>query len=253
MDTLERIITRFTRALDSYDAQALAQQQICRRLIALLHAYTDGHFHRALEIGCGTGGFTRLLEDSCNINEWCLNDLCEGCREKVMGLFSEQQPVFIAGNAETTEFPGLFNLIASASAFQWIQHPQGFLHRLSVKLSPGGMLLFNTFTPDNLREIRLLTGRGLNYPTIEQLTKWLRRDYHILHLEKEEISLSFNSPMDVLRHLKSTGVTATGGEHWTRRQQTDFCQRYADGFSTPDNKVTLTYCPLYIVAARKNE
>ncbi len=253
MDTLERIITRFTRALDSYDAQAVAQQQICRRLIALLHAYSDGHFQRALEIGCGTGGFTRLMKEGCSINEWYLNDLCEGCRERVTGLFPEQQPVFIAGNAETTEFPGLFNLIASASAFQWIEHPRGFLHRLRAKLSHKGLLLFNTFTPDNLREIRLLTGKGLNYPTTGQLTEWLRRDYHILHLEEEKITLSFNSPMDVLRHLKSTGVTATGGEHWMRRQQTDFCRRYAEGFSTPDNKVTLTYCPLYVVAEGKNE
>ena len=80
---MERIITRFTRALDSYDRQAVAQQQISRRLTGLLSRYTAMHFQRVLEIGCGTGGFTRLLKESCIIDEWYLNDLCEGCREKI--------------------------------------------------------------------------------------------------------------------------------------------------------------------------
>ncbi len=75
METVERIITRFSRALDSYDLHADAQQQICRKLTGILSRYTDIHFQRALEIGCGTGGFTRLLKESCVIDEWYLNDI----------------------------------------------------------------------------------------------------------------------------------------------------------------------------------
>ena len=100
METVERIITRFSRALDSYDLHADAQQQICRKLTGILSRYTDIHFQRALEIGCGTGGFTRLLKESCVIDEWYLNDICDGCREKVASLFPGQSPLFIAGNAE---------------------------------------------------------------------------------------------------------------------------------------------------------
>lgn len=97
METVERIITRFSRALDSYDLHADAQQQICRKLTGILSRYTDIHFQRALEIGCGTGGFTRLLKESCVIDEWYLNDICDGCREKVASLFPGQSPLFIAG------------------------------------------------------------------------------------------------------------------------------------------------------------
>lgn len=251
METVERIITRFSRALDSYDSQADAQRQISRKLTGILSRHTGMHFQRALEIGCGTGGFTRLLKESCVIDEWYLNDLCEGCREKVTELFSGYPPFFIAGNAEEIAFPGRFDLIASASAFQWMKEPILFLNKLAGMLSPSGTLLFNTFTPDNLPEIKQLTGKGLKYPTTGQLTEWLEEDFHLRHLREEEIVLTFNTPLDVLRHLKKTGVTATGDGSWTRGKQEDFCRNYTELFRTNNNQVRLTYRPLYVLAVKK--
>ncbi|MCD7851052.1 MAG: hypothetical protein LUH63_15780 [Parabacteroides sp.] len=63
MDTIdrERIQHRFTRALSSYDSYADAQHRISRKQASLLPRQTDGHYGRILEIGCGTGGFTRFL------------------------------------------------------------------------------------------------------------------------------------------------------------------------------------------------
>lgn len=251
METVERIITRFSRALDSYDRYAEAQQQICRKLTALLSRYTGMHFQRALEIGCGTGGFTHLLKESCVIDEWYLNDLCEGCYEKIARLFPGQSIAFIAGNAEEIPFPGNLDLIASASAFQWMKEPVTFLHKLAEMLTPNGTLVFNTFAPGNLAEIKKLTGKGLDYPTPEQLTEWLTADFNLLHLRQEEIVLTFDTPLDVLRHLKYTGVTATSDGCWTRRLQENFCHNYTSLYGTKDHKVTLTYCPVYVLAVKK--
>lgn len=251
METVERIITRFSRALNSYDQHADAQQQICRRLTGLLSRHTGMHFRRSLEIGCGTGGFTRLLKESCVIDEWYLNDLCSGCRDMVARLFPGQSLNFISGNAEEIAFPGRFDLIASASAFQWMKDPNAFISKLAGMLQPNGLLLFNTFSPGNLTEIRQLTGKGLTYPTAAQLTSWLEKSFHLLHLREEAITLTFNTPADVLRHLKYTGVTATGDGSWTRGKQEVFCRNYRKLFNTNKHKVTLTYCPLYVLAVKK--
>ena len=164
---------------------------------------------------------------------------------------SGQSPLFIAGNAEEIDFPGRFDLIASASAFQWMKEPVQFLHKQAGMLSPNGTLLFNTFAPGNLTEIKQLTGKGLTYPSGELLTEWLEEDFHLIHLREEEIILTFDTPLDVLRHLKHTGVTATGDGTWTRGKQTDFCRDYQELFHTNNNQVTLTYRPLYVLAVKK--
>ena len=160
----ERIRRRFSQAVNTYDDHAEAQKRICAHLVQLLTVYTSSHFRRVLEIGCGSGGFTRLLKQECQIEEWVLNDLCETWQSAIEELFPSAPPLFLAGDAERLAFPGTFDLIASASALQWMKDLPRFLHKLSSTLSPGGILAFNTFTPDNLHEIKELTGEGLTYP-----------------------------------------------------------------------------------------
>ncbi len=247
-----RIHTCFTRALSTYDKQAEAQHLISRKLASLLPHEAEAHYRRMLEIGCGTGGFTKELKQQCRIDEWILNDLCEACREKTDQLFPGSPPRFITGDAETLSFPGKFDLIASASVFQWIKEPEAFLRKLSTLLIPQGVLLLSSFLPGNLKEIKELTGEGLTYPTPELLSEWLSAaDFDLQHIEEETIVLTFKTPLDILRHLKATGVTATGNGRWTRGRQEVFNRKYQERFATDDGQVTLTYRPLYIVAIKK--
>ena len=254
METIEakRIHIRFTRALSSYDNHADAQRRISSKLASLLPNQAETRYRRVLEIGCGTGGFTGALKQQCHIDEWILNDLCEDCQKKIEQLFPGTPPLFIAGDAETLSFPGKYDLIASASAFQWMKEPETFLHKLSGLLVPQGMLLFSTFVPGNLYEIKELTGKGLVYPTSDTLVGWLSTaGFNLLHYEEETIVLTFKTPLDVLRHLKATGVTATGNGRWTRGRQESFCRHYSEQFTTTTGQVTLTYRPLYILAIKK--
>ena len=254
MEAIEtkQIHIRFTRALSSYDNHADAQHRISRKLASLLPHQANVRYKRMLEIGCGTGGFTGVLKQQCHIDEWILNDLCEDCQEKIEQLFPGSPPRFIAGDAETLSFPGKFDLIASASVFQWMKEPETFLHKLSGLLMQQGLLLFSTFVPGNLYEIKKLTGKGLVYPTSDTLVGWLSTaDFNLLHQEEDTIVLTFKTPLDVLRHLKATGVTATGNGCWTKGQQESFCRQYVEQFATTDGQVTLTYRPFYILATKK--
>lgn len=254
METLERnngIKQRFTRALSTYDDEANAQHKISRTLISVLKNTDRLCFDKVLEIGCGTGGFTRLLHQYCQIDKWTVNDLCDHCEEKIQSILSDENYQFISGDAETLDFPTKYNLIASSSAFQWMSNPELFFEKLAHLLEKDGLLLFSTFAPDNFFEIKRLTGKGLVYPTPSMLKRWFNQRFNLVYMNEDEIRLNFNSPLQVLKHLKATGVTATGNVVWTRGIQNEFCKRYTELFSTETQKVHLTYKPIYVLATKK--
>lgn len=247
----KRVCACFTRALPTYDREARAQRLICERLASFLPDEVAAGCRRVLEIGCGTGALTRLLRPYCPTAEYVANDLCESCRPAIERLFPDAPVWFLAGDAERVAFPGRFNLVVSASAFQWMSDLSSFFCKLAALMKPGGTLLFNTFLPDNLFEIRTLTGKGLDYPNATELGAWLSSDFEVKRCEGETIRLAFASPVEVLHHLKATGVTATGNHLWTKGRLEQFCKQYIEQFSTSDGNVMLTYRPLYFVAIKR--
>ena len=113
------------------------------------------------------------------------------------------------------------------------------------------MLAFTTFGLRNLLEIRTLTGNGLDYTPPQQLRRELEETgYRILHLEQEEAILRFPTPVDVLRHLRMTGVTGTEKQTWSRGRLQAFCDEYIRRFSSPEG-VSLTYQPIYVISSKK--
>ncbi|RHJ92603.1 malonyl-[acyl-carrier protein] O-methyltransferase BioC [Bacteroides sp. AM07-16] len=242
---------RFARALPSYDNHAIAQQQITAEAAAMLQR-TPRPFARCLEIGCGSGGFTHLLQQMLPEADWTLNDLCPESLSAA-ALHCPHSAHLVTGDAESAELGTGYDLIASTSAFQWFRRPQGFVRKLAAMQPPGGTLLFTTFLPGNLQEVKEITGRGLTYPSAGQWKEWLAHSYRIEVCRDETIRLLFGNPLEVLRHLKYTGVTATGTGQWTRGMQADFISRYNKQFSTGDGRVTLTYRPLYIQATRRQK
>ena len=124
------------------------------------------------------------------------------------------------------------------------------IERFARWQSAGDVLLFSTFLPGNLREVRQLTGIGLSYPTSGDWRRWLERDYIIHHQQEERLTLCFDTPMQVLLHLKQTGVTGTNSGVWSAGKLRSFCEAYTHLYRTSENQVTLTYQPMYVLAER---
>ena len=102
-----------------------------------------------------------------------------------------------------------------------------------------------------MKEIRSVTGQGLPYRSLSELEAALAPHYDLIHSEEEKLHRSFPSPLQVLYHLKETGVTGTGKQHWTRRELNRFCEEYIRLFG--DNQsVPLTYHPIYIIAKKRS-
>lgn len=243
---------RFARARDTYSREARVQQQVAEKMLQLLTEHTS-LFHRIVEFGCGTGSYSRLLLDKLQPECLLLNDLCPEMRECLADLLPQNMVQFIPGDAEALDFPEGTDLITSCSTLQWFNDPEAFFTRCHRFLSEDGYLAFSTFGAENMREIRMLTGHGLEYLPIETLKELLAPYFETVYAEEEIVSLPFNTPLQVLQHLKETGVTGTEKKVWTRGRLQTFCNGYTEQFSREDGNVTLTYHPIYIVTRKKNK
>lgn len=182
-------------------------------------------FNKVVEFGCGTGNYSRLLYHTLQPKQFFLNDLCNGMQACCHDLL-DQGAIFLTGDAETLDFPEDTELLTSCSTLQWFESPENFFHRCHHRLSRNGYLAITTFGQENMKEIRSVTGQGLPYRSLSELEAALTPHYDLIHSEEEKLYRSFPSPLQVLYHLKETGVTGTGKQHWTRRELNRFCEEY---------------------------
>lgn len=246
------IAERFARARDTYSHEARVQQQVAEKMLQLLTERASPLFRRIVEFGCGTGSYSRLLLHKLQPESLLLNDLCPEMKECLTDLLLQDTVQFIPGDAEALDFPEKTDLITSCSTLQWFNDPKEFFARCHRFLSEDGYLAFSTFGAENMREIRTLTGHGLDYLPIEALKELLAPHFETVYAEEEIVSLPFSTPLQVLQHLKETGVTGTEKKVWTRGRLQTFCNSYTGQFRREDGNVTLTYHPIYIVTRRKS-
>ena len=92
----------------------------------------------------------------------------------------------------------------------------------------------------------------MDYPSFEQFGAVLGADFEPLVVERGVEELRLESGAAVLRHLKATGVTATGaGEVWTRGRLAVFVEAYERQFAVAGGGVRLTYEPFWFVGVRR--
>ncbi len=248
----KRIRTCFARAAATYDRQAVIQRRVADRLLALLAEHQVSCPTRVLEIGTCTGILTtRLVRRFPGITELYLNDLVPDFKTMVLrGPAADLDPIFLEGDVESLNLPDRLDLVISSSTFHWLEDLDGLLGRLAEKMAPGAHLCFSLYGPQNFQELRELTGRGLRYHNLAELTAMAGRHLSPISCEEETVLLHFDDPRDLLRHLRETGVNALKASSWNRTRLNEFLRAYQKRFRG-ERGVRLTYHPVYCLA-RKN-
>jgi len=152
----------FARAASSYDAHAVLQREIGERLIARLD-YIRLEPGTILDVGCGTGAPTRALSRRYPAAKVIGVDLVSAMT-RAARLRGARLPFglgrawgrerYVCADAERLPFaPASFDLVFSNLTFQWCD-PDTVFRECRRVLRPGGLLLFSSFGPDTLKELR---------------------------------------------------------------------------------------------------
>ena len=145
----------FSQAAPHYDEFAFVQREIGERLIERL-PFTKLTPKTIIDIGCGTGFFTRQLKKRYSNADVVGCDIAEGmirqAREKE-GWFKKAR--YQVADMDALPFDdNSVDLIFSNLALQWSAEPRKTFRELARVLKPGGLLLFATLGPDTLIELK---------------------------------------------------------------------------------------------------
>jgi biotin biosynthesis protein BioC len=247
----EAVKQGFSGCYDTYATEAVVQQAIAQRLAALLDAHTDRIPNRAVEVGCGSGFLTQKVLERFPNAAWLLNDIAPSSKDYVADVAQRCNAVdatFELGDAEALELPNGIDLFVSSSAVQWFADLEGFLKRLWESMNDGGTIAISTFGPQNLEEVRTLTGSGLSYLSLEEFRAAVGRYFDIEECLEDHTVIYFDEPVEVLRHIKQTGVNGAFRQCWTKGKLTRFTEGYKMFHSIKG--YSLTYHPMYVVARK---
>lgn len=193
---------KFDKYYDVYDKYSLVQKKVAKNLVNFIQEnkiLDEKNIKNILEIGCGTGIFTsEYLKEFKNLENLYLNDIFN-----VEKYFENIKNSFLEGDITKINIPEV-DLILSSSAFQWIENLDELFKKLSTS---SNNLIFSTYTKGNLIEIKKHFGISLNYYEIEEIKNILEKYFKNIKEKKETIILEFENPLEVLKHLKYTGVT----------------------------------------------
>lgn len=146
-----RVAASFSRAATSYDAVAELQRTVGGALIERLPVALQPS--RWLDLGAGTGHFSRVLASRFPTSEGVALDIAEG-------MLRHARPqggaaAFIAGDAECLPLrDASFDLIFSSLALQWCEDFPSVLGEAKRVLRPGGALAFTSLCSGTLQELR---------------------------------------------------------------------------------------------------
>lgn len=233
----ELIKKRFERCLKTYNENAFVQKSMAEKLISMLEGKS---FPKILEIGCGTGLLTDLAHKNLDYDFYTASDIVEKCKDYIKSIDSKIK--FISEDAERLAADSQkYDLIISNAVFQWFDNPETIIRLLFKKLTPNGVLIFSTFGKSNFKEIAQITGKTLKYQDVADWHEILKGFEY--KMEEEIIVRQFNTPRDVLRHMKNTGVNSIKESFWKKADILKFEQAYKNYCK---DRTVLTYNPIYI-------
>ena len=219
----KRMVRRsFEQAAATYDAAAVLQNEVCRRMLARLD-YIKLEPATILDAGSGTGNAVAGLLARYPRARVIALDLALAMARRAgarhpwwRGLFEWSGPrlAAVCGDIEQLPLaPACAGMVWSNLAIQWSNEPQRAFAEMHRVLAPGGLLLFSSFGPDTLKELRAAFQSVDRHTHVHRFT-----DMHDVGdmlvacgfadpvMDMEVMTLTYADVRELMRDLKAIGA-----------------------------------------------
>ena len=225
-DTLavdKRMVRRsFEQAAATYDAAAVLQNEVCRRMLARLD-FIKLEPATILDAGSGTGNAVAGLLARYSRARVIALDLALAMARRARARRPWWRGLFERGGARLAAVCGDIDQLPLASAcagmvwsnlaIQWSNEPQRAFAEMHRVLAPGGLLLFSSFGPDTLKELRAAFQSVDRHTHVHRFT-----DMHDVGdmlvacgfadpvMDMEVVTLTYADVRELMRDLKAIGA-----------------------------------------------
>jgi malonyl-CoA O-methyltransferase len=224
----------FSHAAPSYDEAAILQKTVAERIDERL-SLTTVEALRIADIGAGTGLLTEKLLARYPDADLFAVDLSEAMLQisktrlqterftalkplnKLLPKFNQKLGVTLI-NADAFALPfadGSLDMITSNLMLQWCDDLDAVFQEFRRVLRPEGLLMFTTFGPDTLKELRQAwqmadaeSEHVNNFIDMHDIGDALiRAGFGQPVMDVEHFTLTYDKPMGVIKDLKAIGAT----------------------------------------------
>ncbi|MDP3585381.1 MAG: malonyl-ACP O-methyltransferase BioC [Thiobacillus sp.] len=263
----------FDYAAASYDAHAVLQREVCDRLLERLD-FVSLQPGRVLDVGCGTGYGLAHLRSRYAEAELCALDIAPAMLAATRARLPQptwaQRALqrlthYVLGTTRARDgipcgYPSAFthlvcadmdrlplapnsvNLVWSSLALQWAHDLEAAFRGVHQVLAPGGLVMFATFGPDTLKELRAAFSAVDDAPHVNRFIDLHDIGDMLIHagfsspvMEMEMLTLTYADLKTLMRDLKGIGAHNAaaarrrgllGKSAWARLEQAYESNRY---------------------------
>ena len=219
---IRQVRRSFARAAAGYDKTAVLQREVGSRMLERLD-YMRIEPPRVLDLGCGTGASLTALHQHYPKSQLLAADLSEAMLQAGRGQRSRlrwllpflrgHQTDLVAADAAALPFKSAsVGLLWSNLMLHWLDDPLPALREMYRVLEVEGLLMFSTFGPDTLKELRASFGDGYahtqHFADLHDLGDLLLAcGFADPVMDREVLTLTYVSLDDLFSDLRQSGAT----------------------------------------------
>lgn len=217
----KRLVRRsFEHAAASYDAAAVLQNEVCRRVLGRLD-YIKHQPETILDAGSGTGNALDELARRYPRARLIALDIALAMLQRGRGrapwwknLLARRAPAAVCADIECLPVADAsIGMVWSNLALQWVNDLQRTFSEMQRVLAPGGLLMFSTFGPDTLKELRRAYQGTDHHTHVNRFVDMHDIGDMLVHsgfadpvMDMEVFTLTYADVRELMRDLKAIGA-----------------------------------------------
>jgi malonyl-CoA O-methyltransferase len=234
---------------DTYNEYAEVQKNCFFTLLEFLLENSDKKIDKVLDLGCGNGTNTVLLQKEFGVKAIVGIDKSSEMIEYAQNSYEKNGINFLTKKIEDLAFDSEFDLIFSNATMQWVEDMSGSIIRLKSALKDKGVLAFSVFGPETYKELKTALSKCLDrdvrlqsdfFMDFDSMGQILKHCFVNVETKEKIVEKRYASISALFESIKFTGTTGKNnlnGVFWTpgllKRVEEEYMQKY--------NNISVTY------------